>query len=147
MHIIRRQYQTARRGLVPASYLGQCVCVCVCVCVFVSQCQMLLCSPLGRVDQTPFARRLLLAHTTSSVKPEVCSISQHNRWTAPRAYVINARKLIKNGRVVPELCSRTDGHTAGPHTNNHIYCNAVLPYLGSGRGGGNCFRNSIYACA
>ena len=110
------------------------VCVCVCVCVFVSQCQMLLCSPLGRVDQTPFARRLLLAHTTSSVKPEVCSISQHNRWTAPRAYVINARKLIKNGRVVPELCSGTDGHTAGPHTNNHIYRNAVLPYLGSGGG-------------
>jgi len=111
------------------------VCVCVCVCVFVSQCQMLLCSPLGRVDQTPFARRLLLAHTTSSVKPEVYNISQHNRWTAPRAYVINARKLIKNGRVVPELCSRTDGHTAGPHTNNHIYRNAVLPYLGSGGGG------------
>ena len=53
----------------------------------------------------------LWANMTSSVKPEVHSISlRRQRRTEPRPWVTGAQNLAKIGRVVPNMLSRTDKH-------------------------------------
>ena len=63
---------------------------------------------------------------TSSIKKEIHSISlRRQRRTEPRPFITRTKKLVKIGRVVPKIWSRTDKHT---HRDRHAHHNIPLPY-------------------
>ena len=65
---------------------------------------------------------------TSSIKPEVHSISQHRqRRTEPRPQGICTTNFVTIGTGVPEICSRTDRHT--DRQTNWSQYSAPLPGL------------------
>ena len=54
----------------------------------------------------------LWANMTSSIKPEVHNISlRHQRRTEPRPLITHRKKLVKIGRVILKIWSRTNTHT------------------------------------
>ena len=63
----------------------------------------------NRIDMHPHVARYM----TSSVRPEIHNISQcRQSRTKRRSWVKSEKKhLVKIGRVVPEICSRTDRQT------------------------------------
>ena len=68
----------------------------------------------------------LWANMTSSIKKEVDSISlRRQRRTEPRPFITRTKNLVKIGRVVPKIWSRTDKHT---HRDRHAHHNIPLPY-------------------
>ena len=72
---------------------------------------------------------------TSSVRPEIHNISEcRQSRTKRRSWVKSEKKhLVKSGRVVPEICSRTDRQTdtqTDRHTDRYTHHNTPFRYLG-----------------